>query len=107
MSEQTNVKVGDRVRLLKASRHGMIPAGTVGTVVEIRTGGAASGISVEFMRAPSPQIARIFGKVPGVAEPFRCLYPAGCRLPFVVIGRLCRTLTGPEEGIDLATGEAF
>lgn len=70
-------KIGDKVRLTKATRHGMVAKGQVGTVVEIREEGNTytDGIVVEFMVAPSPAIARMFGKTPGVAEPFRCLFP--------------------------------
>jgi hypothetical protein len=60
------VKVGDRVRLIKATRHNMVPAGAVGEVVEIRNAGSAytDGIAVEFLVLPSPLVARIFGKDP-------------------------------------------
>ena len=82
------LEVGQRVRLLKATRHNMIPAGEIGVVVEIRATGSryTDGVSVEFMRKPSPQIARMFGKNPNEAEPFRCLFPAGTRLPLEVVG---------------------
>jgi hypothetical protein len=67
--------VGDRVKLLKRVRHDMIPVGSAGTVVEVVEGGALPGYSVEFMRKPDPTIARMFGKNPDVAEPFRARFP--------------------------------
>lgn len=58
------INVGDRVRLLRSTRHNMIAAGTVGVVEEIRTDGVAPGISVRFPHTPSPMIARMFPDVP-------------------------------------------
>ena len=87
MNKTATLKVGDKVRLTKATRHKMIPAGEVGRVVEIRDdgkfGGRLDGVTVEFMRKPDPRIARIFGADPNVAEPFLCLFPKGGRLPLV------------------------
>lgn len=69
-------KIGDTVKTLKNTRHGMIAKGTVGVVVEVRSSvGYSDGITVEFLRKPSPIIAAMFGKNPDVAEPFRCLFP--------------------------------
>jgi hypothetical protein len=82
----TTIKVGDRVRLTRMVRHDMIPVGSVGEVVEIVTTGAAPGVSIEFMRKPSPEIARIFGKDPNVAEPFRVRFSFSSRWPFEIVG---------------------
>jgi hypothetical protein len=55
----------------------MIPAGEMGTVVEVRNGVNAytDGVTVEFLRAPSPRIAVSLGLDPNRREPFRCLFP--------------------------------
>ncbi len=85
----TQLRVGDRVRLTRATRTGMVPAGSIGTVVEIRDAGkkCTDGVSVEFMRLPTPRIARMFGNDPAVPQPFRCLFPAGGPLPLVALPR--------------------
>lgn len=69
-------KVGDRVKTIKATRHGMIRAGEVGTVIEVRDDGTMlAGVSVEFLKAPHPIVARALGMDPNKKEPFACLFP--------------------------------
>jgi hypothetical protein len=77
---KTILKVGDKVRVIKRTRHNMIPVGTIGEVVEIRHNGTMSdGVSVRFMRLPDPYIAKCFGKDPTVAEPMRVLFSHGSK----------------------------
>ncbi len=68
------LKVGDQVRLLKATRHNMIPAGAIGTVEEIRENGSqyTNGVSVRFPCEPHPTILRMF---PDAERTMRCLFP--------------------------------
>jgi len=81
-----NLKVGDRVRLFKATRHNMLPAGAEGEVVEIRRDGTpAEGVTVRFLRKPHPYVAKLFGDDPDNEQPFLCLFPLD-RLTFAVIG---------------------
>jgi hypothetical protein len=83
------LKVGDKVRLTGKLRHNMVPIGSIGEVTEISDKGNkyTDGIVVTFMRLPQfPHIARMFGKDPSVPEPYNCLFPKGCRLPFEVVG---------------------
>lgn len=75
--KQATFKVGDRVRTSRPLQAGLVPAGSVGVVVEVRTNGSrySDGVSAEFMVKPHPHIARIFGDDPNVAKPTRLLFP--------------------------------
>jgi hypothetical protein len=72
------LKVGTRVRLLRKSRRGAIPAGTIGTVAAVRANG---DITVDFphrLRFDTLHGATAWGT-------WTCLYPAGMRLPLAVV----------------------
>jgi hypothetical protein len=71
------MKVNDKVKLLKTTRHGMVKAGAIGRVVEIRNKGCeyTDGVAVEFMVLPTPMIARMFGEDPKTPKPYNCLFP--------------------------------
>ncbi len=79
------IKIGDKVRLTKDTRHGMVKAGAIGEVTEINESGFSAGVVVRFMKLPHPVVARAFGADPNKPEPFNCLFPKGRRLPLAVV----------------------
>lgn len=67
-------KVGDKVKLTKNTRHSMVKAGAIGTVVEVQADGGIVA-SLPYANPFSPALTTM-----------NCWWPAGSRIPLVKVG---------------------